>query len=647
MRKKNRILIITIALIIIFNTGQVIAATNPSYDEGYDVGYEWGAKNSDSSLSARNVYDNEYYESSEHRKIISKLGYKYIERDFRNGFLDGYDDGVDKNQAVDYASSLGRLLGEIYGARDFQNGEKSDWRDALPSDRQLRTMFNLRRFDSAYEDGFIDTFKISFEEYYIKGFDKAIFEPAKVSLEQGISDGEELGTIFGAVFGSKDYYEGKDNDYTRDLPSERTIRTEYSLNKDSDEYKNGFLSGFIRAYEEAYNKAYREANINNTLRNEQSAYSDGQEVGTIAGQMQATNDYMTKLNNDWKRSIPNDSFIINEFNLSIQTAKYRDGFISGYYDGYSSGYNERFNDLSQAAGSQKLKSEIIPISGGQVTSADGSFSIIVEPGTYFHDVNLNITTSYDASDRQYGPLIKSSDSYNISIINSSGNADDKKPLTISIEYYGDKQKGGIYRLDDYRWMYIPTTIEDGKMTAELKPSSLNQGATTYSAFVDANAMVFTDARGHWAKDEIATFVRRNVINGYSDMTFKPDRNISRAEFLTLLSRVYNWNTSYYTENLYAFKDADSFGNFSNIISYGLSHNYINGYSDGTFKPNNPITYNEVDIIMNRVIGYGSFKWIDIANDMLYEKKVRSSSFHNMNDKITRAEVVYMLYKITE
>ena len=101
------------------------------------------------------------------------------------------------------------------------------------------------------------------------------------------------------------------------------------------------------------------------------------------------------------------------------------------------------------------------------------------------------------------------------------------------------------------------------------------------------------------------------------------------------------------ENLYAFKDADSFGNFSNITSYGLSHIYINGYSDGTFKPNNPITYNEVDIIMNRVIGYGSFKWIDIANDMLYEKKVRSSSFHNMNDKITRAEVVYMLYKITE
>lgn len=50
--------------------------------------------------------------------------------------------------------------------------------------------------------------------------------------------------------------------------------------------------------------------------------------------------------------------------------------------------------------------------------------------------------------------------------------------------------------------------------------------------------------------------------------------------------------------------------------------------------------------MNRVLPNWSFRWANTANNMLYEKKVRSDSFDGMNNKITRAEVVYMLYKMT-
>ena len=48
---------------------------------------------------------------------------------------------------------------------------------------------------------------------------------------------------------------------------------------------------------------------------------------------------------------------------------------------------------------------------------------------------------------------------------------------------------------------------------------------------------FTDVYGHWAADEIAKAYDNNWIKGYPDGTFRPDRNITRAEAMTLINRV--------------------------------------------------------------------------------------------------------------
>lgn len=650
MKMTKRILIFFITMILILNAGvTAFAAYDSSYTAGYDAGFEAADEYEQGKYEVDDAYS-EFRRSSEYTKIKEELGFEFDLNDFKDGFYHGFEDGIeeaDNQEKVDYAVKLGKTLGSIYGARDFQNNEKSDWEDAIPSDREIRRMYDLNMHDADYRDAFIDAFEIAFMEGYINSYEKAQFGPAKITQEQGLTDGQALGTLMGAAYGAKDYYEGEDIDYTRNLPSDRVITAEYLLNNDLDEYKDGFLSGFIRAYEEAYNKAYRESNKNDTLRNEGSAYPDGKTIGNNAGQMQATQDFMSRLPNDWRRSLPTDRFITSEFNLTYQSSDYREAFISGYYDGFSEGYNSRYKELSQGAGMEKLVSEIVPISGGSITSLDNVFNITIEPGTYYHNVNLSVNTTYDVSNHFGGTLIKASDSYTVNILNTSGNLDNEKLIAISFEYYGDKLKGGIYKLVDGIWTYIPTVIENGTMTAYVKPSSLKAVGNTYSAFMDNKATIFPDSRGHWASTEISTYVRRGVINGYSDMTFKPDRNISRAEFLTLLSRVYKWSLPLYTTNTSQFRDYNIFGNFNNTISYALSNNYIMGYGDGTFKPNDPISYKEIEIIMNRVLGTNTFKWSHIAYDILYNKKYRPRSFDNMNNKITRAEVVYMLYTTTE
>ncbi|MGG1515066.1 S-layer homology domain-containing protein [Paenibacillus oryzisoli] len=50
----------------------------------------------------------------------------------------------------------------------------------------------------------------------------------------------------------------------------------------------------------------------------------------------------------------------------------------------------------------------------------------------------------------------------------------------------------------------------------------------------ALAQVPTDAEGHWAKDEIVDLMKRSIIDGYEDHTIRPNRTLSKGEFITLL-----------------------------------------------------------------------------------------------------------------
>ena len=51
--------------------------------------------------------------------------------------------------------------------------------------------------------------------------------------------------------------------------------------------------------------------------------------------------------------------------------------------------------------------------------------------------------------------------------------------------------------------------------------------------------------------------------------------------------------------------------------------------------------------MSRVLKDDNFRWYNTSAKMLYDKQVKSMSYNNMDNKITRAEVVYMLYILNE
>lgn len=634
--------------------------------DGYNRGYTDGK-----ALASQNNTDKKFtpYEQVKMTdQAVMGKNYEYLKdkgaqfilnfvKGYQEGFEKGYKEtikaGEDPEEPEDgvalssgFGAAFGMNYGEIAGLQDYEKGVSPNWSRAIPKDTELDRLFNLRNLPREERNAFIEQFRKNFEIGYEKAYYEGHFGAIRNSLTAGTADGSQFGGNLGAIFGSKDYYEGRDSDYKRDLPSDYIIESEYALNLDNKEYLQGFVNGFKKAYQEEYIKSFREAKNNAFLMDQSMGYENGLSVGNIQGSTQATMDYMQKKTNDWNRSKPAASSLIFEFNLMYQPEKYRDSFISGFWDGYSKGYTDTYKEVSQTSNETKTVSQTIPISGATLMSLDGAMAVTIKPGTYYKPVILKIDTLNDSLysfDKNY---ISASNYYKISLINPNNNAfNNESKIELSFEYYGGK-KGGVYKMQNGQWQYMDSTRDDSSIAIMVNPRNLLAEGSVYAVMLNEEVKTFHDIRGHWAKDEIETLIRRNIIYGYTDNTFKAENKITRAEFLTLLSRVYKWQLPTYTANTMQFKDYASFGNRNNIISYALAHGYINGYPDNTFRPNDHISYRELEIIMRRFIDK-EFKWHHTAAKMLYEKKARTSFYDSIDNKINRGEVSYMLYILND
>lgn len=665
--RRYRILSILILIVLLFNNCIVFAETlDQKYanakKRGDTLGYSEGRSKATQIKSIEDLKSSVDLRPKE-EDIVKKYS-SYLannDKNFEAYFITGYYEGFDRGYyeviyarfgitvvepEITYADAFGLLYGELYAGKDYYNGTVSNWLKALPTDTTIIELFSLKMETTSYRAYFLKTFKQKFKEGYETGYEKSLQEPKSVSLDAGISDGEELGSNLGMVYGTKDYYERKTNNYKRNMPSDSTIGSNYALNMDSSQYKEGFLIGFKRGYEESYNEAFRAANVNLKLLDDADGFENGYNIGSIKGEILATKDYTMKKPSDWKKNGISNTEIIREHLLILQTDNYRQGFISGYWQGLSEVYIATYKSLSQEDSVAKSTIMEIPISGGLVLSGDNGLAVQIDHGTYYNKVALTINSLLDSSYELEDKYIKASNYYKIEIINSTNNYDNSTPITLSFEYYG-KQNGGIYKLVNNKWMYLPSNIEEGKITTKVEPKSLNSKSGIYAVLIDTKTPILPDIRGHWAKDEINTYVRRGFIAGYSDKTFKPNRNITRAEFLTILSRVYDWELSNDVENIKLFKDFEKFKGNDKVISYAYKNKYIKGYGDNTFRPSDFISYEEVEIIMRRVYNDDNINWYYTASKMLYDKKIRCASFDSKDNKITRAEFVYMLYLFTE
>ena len=100
---------------------------------------------------------------------------------------------------------------------------------------------------------------------------------------------------------------------------------------------------------------------------------------------------------------------------------------------------------------------------------------------------------------------------------------------------------------------------------------------------------FPDVTGHWAETYIENWADKGVISGYSDGNFRPDQAITRAEVAKVLALAYEMKTYGEATNFTDVSESDWFYTYAQLCS---SNAVINGYPDGSFQPDAPITRSE-------------------------------------------------------
>ena len=108
---------------------------------------------------------------------------------------------------------------------------------------------------------------------------------------------------------------------------------------------------------------------------------------------------------------------------------------------------------------------------------------------------------------------------------------------------------------------------------------------------------FSDVpKGYWAANYIGYMQQFGIITGYSDGSFRPDAPVTRAEFAAIASRFEKL-----TEGSKSFADVPDTYWAARYINFAATRGWVTGYSDGTFKPENTITRAEVAAVTCRLL----------------------------------------------
>ncbi len=113
---------------------------------------------------------------------------------------------------------------------------------------------------------------------------------------------------------------------------------------------------------------------------------------------------------------------------------------------------------------------------------------------------------------------------------------------------------------------------------------------------------FSDTTSHWAGTVLEELAAKWIIDGQTGTNYQPDMNITRAEFAVMVAKGLGLTGS--QETAQRFGDVSYGSTTSAYIGAAAKAGIITGNTDGTFKPNNLITREQMAIMMVRALDYG-------------------------------------------
>lgn len=222
-------------------------------------------------------------------------------------------------------------------------------------------------------------------------------------------------------------------------------------------------------------------------------------------------------------------------------------------------------------------------------------------GTYEVPTNESATLEYTSANQSDGTVDFNEPTVSYTVKGSSGShSGGSRPSLNTKDHYGYIIG---YPVDYYTGQ--PTTDQTKKPVRPEGKITRAEVATIYFRMLTDESRTkfwsqssgYSDVKaGDWFNNAVSTLSKAGIIAGYEDGSFRPNGYITRAEFATIAARFFD--VTYNGKDLFP----DISGHWAkDYINQAANKGFVNGYEDGTFKPDRNITRAEAVTLVNRTL----------------------------------------------
>ncbi len=119
----------------------------------------------------------------------------------------------------------------------------------------------------------------------------------------------------------------------------------------------------------------------------------------------------------------------------------------------------------------------------------------------------------------------------------------------------------------------------------------------------------SDTQNHWARNVLNEWQTKGFINGFADGSLKPDQSVTRSQLAALINKAYGFTRP----TSIHYTDVQTSDWYYNDVAIARAEGYMEGYKDSTFQPNKQVSRQELAVILTTL---KKLKSSSSANNML-------------------------------
>ncbi len=177
----------------------------------------------------------------------------------------------------------------------------------------------------------------------------------------------------------------------------------------------------------------------------------------------------------------------------------------------------------------------------------------------------------------------------------------------------------------------------------MRLTRLTSALVTISLLSSASPVFAT----RYTNDPISYVKDRGIMDGYDNGSFGEHNLVNRAEFAKIITNIDTNSLSSYRNSL-PFRDTSKTAWYARYVQYVYEKGFMSGYSDNTFRPDRNITLAEAAKVLAMAFDISTSKsgdWYDGYIRALADRHAIPTSIGSIDDPLTRGEVADMVYRL--